>query len=157
MFYVFCLFTPLYRRFRLSRVSQTKEHEEIYRLISKILNFTPCGSVFGRICVLCCKKGHMSFKQRTLMGHELKMERTAAKREVISWTMRGGGGRPVYGIHPYGVRASVCVPVASWKHNQVLVVELLCAKLASSPVYPSPWHHTRLMMRKEGQQKNTHG
>ena len=25
------------------------------------------------------------------MGHELEMERTAAKREVISWTMRGVG------------------------------------------------------------------
>ena len=37
----------------------------------------------------------------------LKMERRAAKREVISWTMRGGGGRPLYGIQPYGVRASV--------------------------------------------------
>ena len=51
-FYVFCLFTPLYRRFRLSRVSQTIDLEEIYRLVSKILNFTPCGSVFDRFCVL---------------------------------------------------------------------------------------------------------
>ena len=51
MFYVFCLFTPLYQRFRLSRVSQTQEHEEIYRLVSKILNFMPCGSVLGRFCV----------------------------------------------------------------------------------------------------------
>ena len=51
MFYVFCRLTPLYRRFRLSRVSQTQEREEIYRLVSKILNFTPCGSVFDRFCV----------------------------------------------------------------------------------------------------------
>ena len=36
-------------------------------------------------------KGHMSFKQRTIMVHDLKMERTAAKREVILWTMEGGG------------------------------------------------------------------
>ena len=49
-FYVFCLFTPLFRRFRLSRVSQTQEREEIYRLVSKILNFMPCGSVFDRFC-----------------------------------------------------------------------------------------------------------
>ena len=28
------------------------------------------------------------------MGHELEMERTAAKREVISWTMRGEGVDP---------------------------------------------------------------
>ena len=35
----------------------------------------------------------------------LKMERRAAKREVISWTMRGGEGRPLYAIQPYGVRA----------------------------------------------------
>ena len=53
MSYVFCLFTPLYRRFRLSRVSQSIDLDEIYRLVSKILNFTPCGSVFGRFWVLC--------------------------------------------------------------------------------------------------------
>ena len=52
MFYVFCLFTPLYRRFRLSHVCQTIEPEEIYRLVSKIPHFMPCGSVFGRFCVL---------------------------------------------------------------------------------------------------------
>ena len=52
MFCVFYLFTPLYRRFSLSRVSQTRELEEIYRLVSNIRNFTPCGSVFGRFCVL---------------------------------------------------------------------------------------------------------
>ena len=55
MFYVFCLFTPLYRRFRLSRVSQTIDLDEIYRLVSKILNFTPCGSVFDRFCVEALK------------------------------------------------------------------------------------------------------
>ena len=54
-FYVFCLFTPLYRRFRLSRVSHAQDLDEIYRLVSKILNFTPCGSVFGRFCVFYCK------------------------------------------------------------------------------------------------------
>ena len=51
-FYVFCLSTPLYRRFRLSHVCQTIDLEEIYRFVSKILNFTPCGLVFGRFCVL---------------------------------------------------------------------------------------------------------
>ena len=51
MSYVFCLFTPLYRRFRLSRVSHAQDLDEIYRLVSKILNFTPCGSVFDRFCV----------------------------------------------------------------------------------------------------------
>ena len=55
MFYVFCLFTPLYRRFRLSRVSQSIDLDEIYRLVSKILNFTPCGSVFDRFCVEALK------------------------------------------------------------------------------------------------------
>ena len=55
MFYVFCLFTPLYRRFRLSRVSHAQECEEIYRLVSKILNFMPCGSVFNRFCVEALK------------------------------------------------------------------------------------------------------
>ena len=52
-FYVFCLFTPLYGRFRLSRASQTIDIEKIYRLVSKILNFMPCGSVLGRFCVQC--------------------------------------------------------------------------------------------------------
>ena len=51
-FYVFCVFTSLYRRFRLSRVSQPIDLDEIYRLVSKILNFMPCGSVFDRFCVL---------------------------------------------------------------------------------------------------------
>ena len=51
MFYVFCLFTPLYRRFRLSRGWHGQECEEIYRLVSKILNFMACGSVFDRFCV----------------------------------------------------------------------------------------------------------
>ena len=50
-FCVFWLFTPLYRRFRLSRVCQTIDLEEIYGLVSTILNFTPCGSVFGRFSV----------------------------------------------------------------------------------------------------------
>ena len=55
-----CLFTPLYRHFRLSRVSQTQECEEIYRLVSKILNFTPCGAVFDRFCVLCYQGTHVT-------------------------------------------------------------------------------------------------
>ena len=55
MFYVFCLFTPLYRRFRLSRVSQRIDLDEIYRLVSKILNFMPCGSVFDRFCLEALK------------------------------------------------------------------------------------------------------
>ena len=55
-FYVFCLFTPLYRRFRLSRVSHAQDLDEIYRLVSKILNFMPCGSVFDRCSVLLYKK-----------------------------------------------------------------------------------------------------
>ena len=41
----FWLFTPLFRRFRLPRVSQTTDLDEIYRLVSKILHFMPCGSV----------------------------------------------------------------------------------------------------------------
>ena len=48
----FLHFYPLFRRFRLSRVSQTIDLEEIYRLVSKILNFTLCGSVLSRFCVL---------------------------------------------------------------------------------------------------------
>ena len=59
MLYVFCRFTPLFRCFRPSRVSQTIELEEIYRLVSKILNFMLCGSVLSRF-----RRGHL----RYLMG-----------------------------------------------------------------------------------------
>ena len=52
MFYVFCPLTPLFRRFRLSRVWHAQDLDEIYRLVSKNLNFMPCGSVIGRFCVL---------------------------------------------------------------------------------------------------------
>ena len=62
MFYVFCLFTPLYRRFRLSRVSHAQDLDEIYRLVSKILNFTPCGSVFDRFCVEALKMAENRMK-----------------------------------------------------------------------------------------------
>ena len=51
--YVFCLFTPLYGHFRLSHALQTVDLEEIYRLVSKILNFMACGSVLGRFSVSC--------------------------------------------------------------------------------------------------------
>ena len=51
-FYVFGLFTPLYRRFRPSRVLQTIELEKIYRFVSKIIDFMPYGSVLSRFCVL---------------------------------------------------------------------------------------------------------
>ena len=44
-FYVFCLFTPLDRRFSLSHALQTIDLEEIYRLVSKILHFMASGSV----------------------------------------------------------------------------------------------------------------
>ena len=54
-FTFFCLFTSLFRRFRLSRAWHAQDLDEIYRLVSKILNFTPCGSVFGRFCVSYCK------------------------------------------------------------------------------------------------------
>ena len=53
MFYVFCFFTPLYWHFRLSHELQTIDLEEIYRLVSKILNFMACGSVLGRFSVSC--------------------------------------------------------------------------------------------------------
>ena len=44
---------PLYRYFRLSHALQTIHLEHIYRLVSKIINFMPCGSVLGRFCVQC--------------------------------------------------------------------------------------------------------
>ena len=62
-----CLFTPLYRRFRLSRVSQAIDLDEIYRLVSKILNFMPCGSVFGRFCVFSIK---IDFLKLNLLPNE---------------------------------------------------------------------------------------
>ena len=47
--YVFCIFTSLYGRFRLSHALQTIDLEEIYRLVSKILHFMACGSVLGPV------------------------------------------------------------------------------------------------------------
>ena len=44
-FYVFWLFTPLFRRFTLSGVVHREELFEIYRFISKILHFMASGSV----------------------------------------------------------------------------------------------------------------
>ena len=63
MSYVFCLFTPLYRRFRLSRVLHAQDLDEIYRLVSKILNFMPCGSVFDRFRVEALKMAENIEKQ----------------------------------------------------------------------------------------------
>ena len=51
MFYFSCLSKPLYGRYRLSRASQAIDLEEIYRVVSKILNFMPCGLVLDRFCV----------------------------------------------------------------------------------------------------------
>ena len=45
------LLRSLYRHFRLSRISQTIDLEEIYRLVSKILKFAPYGSVLSSFCV----------------------------------------------------------------------------------------------------------
>ena len=50
----FLPFYPLISAFQaLSHICQTIDLEEIYRLVSTILNFTPCGSAFGRFRVLC--------------------------------------------------------------------------------------------------------
>ena len=57
-FYVFCLFTPLYLRFKLPRVAPREELFEIYRLVSEILHFMTSGSVSKignpRGCNLTC-------------------------------------------------------------------------------------------------------
>ena len=50
-YYVFCIFTPLDRRFRLSHVSKTIDLDEIYRLVSKNLDFMAYGSVLSRFSV----------------------------------------------------------------------------------------------------------
>ena len=51
-FRVFRLFTPLNRCFRLSRVFQTIDLEKTYRLVLKMFNFMPWGSVLSRFTVL---------------------------------------------------------------------------------------------------------
>ena len=51
IFYVFGPFTPFYHRFRLSSMFQTIDIEEIYRLVSKILNFMAYGSVLSRFSI----------------------------------------------------------------------------------------------------------
>ena len=77
---VFCIFTPLYRRFRPSRISQTVDIEEIYRFISKILDFMPCGSVFGHFCVLCTNLMALASKiYRKSIENLSKIYRTSIK------------------------------------------------------------------------------
>ena len=49
--FTFFAFLPPYIRVSGSLVWHAQEHEEIYRLVSKILNFMPCGSVFDRLYV----------------------------------------------------------------------------------------------------------
>ena len=49
----FCFLPPLFRRFRLPRVPQTADLDEIYRLVSKIIHFMACGSELGRFGVSC--------------------------------------------------------------------------------------------------------
>ena len=49
----FCLFTPLLRRFRLSRVSKSIDLDDTYRLVSKMFNFMPCGSVLSKSSANC--------------------------------------------------------------------------------------------------------
>ena len=47
-FHIVCLFTSLFRHFRLSRVSKSIDLDETYRLVLKIINFMPCGSVLSK-------------------------------------------------------------------------------------------------------------
>ena len=47
----FCIFTPLYRCFNFFHALQTIDFEEIYRSVSKVLDFMACGSVLGRFGV----------------------------------------------------------------------------------------------------------
>ena len=56
--FTFFAFLPPYIGVSGSLVSQMQEHEEIYQLVSIFFNFTPCGSVLSRFCVLCCKGTH---------------------------------------------------------------------------------------------------
>ena len=64
MFYVFRLFTLLFRRFMLSRALHAQEREEIYRLVSKNFNFMPSGSVFDCFCLEALKMAENEEKLR---------------------------------------------------------------------------------------------
>ena len=104
MSYVFCLFTCLYRRFRLSRVSQSIDLDEIYRLVSKILNFTPCGSVFARFCVFYCINRFP----------KIRFAIEPCRREVL--------GRPVARI----IRPFLCFCLVRGSCARVLCASLVC-------------------------------
>ena len=72
----FAFLPPLYRRFRPSGALQTVDLEEIYRFLSKILDFMPCGSVFGHFCVLCTNLMALASKiYRKSIEHLLKIYR----------------------------------------------------------------------------------
>ena len=88
-FYVFCVFTPLYGRARLYRALQTIGLEEIYRLVSKILNFMACGSVLGRFSVSC--KNFVTSARKSI---EILLKFYRNSIEIISkiYRLMGGGG-----------------------------------------------------------------
>ena len=103
-FHVFCLFTPLFRRFRLSRVSKSIDLDETYRLVSKILNFMPCGSVLSRFCVFSTEErvshgGRVAATGRVRMcptlqrvSHGGRMAATCRARICpnLEWVSHGG-------------------------------------------------------------------
>jgi hypothetical protein len=83
--YVFSLFTPLSRGFRLSRVPQTIHLEVFDRLLSKMLHFITCGLALGRFCVY----------DKTFMASVSKIYRTSIElkekfdRTSIDFRYRG--------------------------------------------------------------------
>ena len=66
-FYVFWLFTPLFRRFTLSGVVHGEDLFEIYRFVSSILHFMPSGSI----------SENLSKIYRTSIEHLPKIYRTS--------------------------------------------------------------------------------
>ena len=78
--FTFCVFTPLYWRFRLSRIFQTIENWICYRMVSKILNFTPYGSVFSLFCVLCANIENLSNIDRKSIEHLSNIYRTSIEQ-----------------------------------------------------------------------------
>ena len=77
-FYVFGLFTPLFRRFRRSSVSHGSRFDEIYRFVSSILHFMPSGSISENLSKIYRKSiEHLSKIYRTSIGNLSNTYRTS--------------------------------------------------------------------------------
>ena len=85
MFFVFL--PPIFRRFRPSHVENPIKLDDTYRLVSKMLNFMPCGSVLGHFCVFS-----ILFYGSESQGGHIRCNSRPVNFEKLQDTVMDGGG-----------------------------------------------------------------